>query len=235
MARNIFLSPRIRARKQNGLETDFDLNGSFKYECKHWNTYQDGKNGERSVNRGFIRELTFPQGGGNAITRRVTLVPRYIPVRARFRTFTCTRWLRSLPRRLSSILPRICIDLVRESITPSCESTLYLHSDQGNLSFSCLRSIWFFFYSLRYVMEFVVWRWWGYFLFECCILFFKYLLDEWFFLFFIFLRGGLLLKDTIGLFEIEKELIEIIWKCRLFGHSFIPNWIEEIIIIITKV
>lgn len=39
-------------------------------------TYYDGKNVERSVNRGFIRELTFPQGG-NAITRRVTLVLRY--------------------------------------------------------------------------------------------------------------------------------------------------------------
>lgn len=98
-------------------------------------THCDGNNVERSVNRGFIGESTFPQGGRRS---RGVYARSSIPVRARFRTFTCTRWLRSLPRTLSSILPRICIGLVRESI--SCESTVCMHSDQGNLSFSCLPS-----------------------------------------------------------------------------------------------
>lgn len=86
-------------------------------------THCDGNNVERSVNRGFIGESTFPQGGRRS---RGVYARSSIPVRARFRTFTCTRWLRSLPRTLSSILPRICIGLVRESI--SCESTVCIRT-----------------------------------------------------------------------------------------------------------
>lgn len=57
-----------------------------------------------------------------------------ISMRATFRKFTCTRRLRSLPRRSSSFLPQICIDLVRQS---TASPWLNSHPDQGNLSFAC--------------------------------------------------------------------------------------------------
>lgn len=56
------------------------------------------------------------------------------------------------------------------------------------------------------------------------------------FFFYIFLgrRGGevflLFTSKDFDLFEIEK----ITFKYRLFGHSFVPNSIEEIIIIIIR-
>lgn len=53
------------------------------------------------------------------------------------------------------------------------------------------------------------------------------------FFFYIFLgrRGGIFIIYDFDLFEIEKE---ITFKYRLFGHSFVPNSIEEIIIIIIR-
>lgn len=58
-----------------------------------------------------------------------------------------------------------------------------------------------------------------------------------FFFLYIFLgrRGGevflLFTSKDFDLFQIEKE---ITFKYRLFGHSFVPNSIEKIIIIIIR-
>lgn len=125
-------------------------------------THCDGNNVERSVNRGFIGESTFPQGGRRS---RGVYARSSIPVRARFRTFTCTRWLRSLPRivveHFTTDLHRPCSRIDKSELWVNCAcirtKVIYL-----SLVYHLIYLVLLF----CYVMEFVVWGWQRYFFFR---------------------------------------------------------------------